>query len=106
MRIKGWLGRADQTTKVRGMFVTPSQVAEVVKRHPQIKKARLVVDRQGANDIMTLHCELAGGGDRDLSQAIAASVREVCKLRGEVVFAALASLANDGKVIDDVRKYE
>jgi phenylacetate-CoA ligase len=106
MRIKGWLGRADQTTKVRGMFVTPSQVAEVVRRHPQIKKARLVVDRQGANDIMTLRCELSGDGDRELSDAIAASLREVCKLRGEVVFAALASLANDGKVIDDVRKYE
>ena len=106
MRIKGWLGRADQTTKVRGMFVTPSQVAEVVRRYPQIRKARLVVDRQGANDVMTLHCELTGEGDRELSGAIAASLREVCKLRGEVVFAPLASLANDGKVIDDVRKYE
>ena len=106
IRIKGWLGRADQTTKVRGMFVTPSQVAEVVRRHPQIKKARLVVDRHGANDIMTLHCEVAGDGSRELSEAIAASLREVCKLRGEVAFAALTSLANDGKVIDDVRKYE
>jgi phenylacetate-CoA ligase len=88
------------------MFVTPSQVAAVIKRHPQIQKARLVIDRQGANDTMTLHCELAGDGDRELSDAIAASLREVCKLRGEVVFAALTSLANDGKVIDDVRKYE
>ncbi|MFQ5936701.1 MAG: phenylacetate--CoA ligase family protein [Acidiferrobacterales bacterium] len=106
MRIKGWLGRADQTTKVRGMFVTPSQVAEVVKRHPEIKKARLIVDREGANDMMTLRCEIAGGGNDELAKTIGNSVREICKLRGEVVFEAPGNLANDGKVIDDVRKYE
>jgi phenylacetate-CoA ligase len=105
MRIKGWLGRADQTTKVRGMFVTPSQVAEVIRRHPQVKKARLVVARDATNDIMTLQCE-AQAGSAELGRAIANSLREVCKLRGEVVFVAAGSLANDGKVIDDVRKYD
>lgn len=105
-RIKGWLGRADQTTKVRGMFVTPSQIAEVVRRYPAIKKGRLVVDRDQTNDIMRLHCEVEGGGNDALAKAIAESMREVCKLRGEVRFVAPGSLANDGKVIDDVRKYE
>ncbi len=105
-RIKGWLGRADQTTKVRGMFVTPSQVAEVVRRHPPIKKGRLVVNRETANDIMTLHCEVEGGGSDELAEAVADSIREVCKLRGEVIFAAVGSLASDGKVIDDIRKFD
>ena len=105
-RIKGWLGRADQTTKVRGMFVTPSQVAAVVKRHSQIMNGRLVVDRDAMNDIMTFHCEVEGEGSQDLANAIADSIREVCKLRGEIVFASPGSLANDGKVIDDIRKYE
>ncbi len=104
-RIKGWLGRADQTTKVRGMFVTPSQVAEVVRRHSEVKKGRLVVDRDQTNDLMTLHCETEGGSEA-LAKSIAESVREVCKLRGTVVFVAPGSLANDGKVIDDIRKYE
>lgn len=105
-RIKGWLGRADQTTKVRGMFVTPSQIAEVLRRHPAIKKGRLVVDRDQTNDIMRLHCEVDGGGSDALAKAIAESMREVCKLRGDVRFVAPGSLANDGKVIDDVRRYE
>lgn len=104
-RIKGWLGRADQTTKVRGMFVTPSQVAEVLRRHAEIKKGRLVVDRDQTNDLMTLQCEVEGGSEA-LGKSIAESVREVCKLRGAVVFVAPGSLANDGKVIDDIRKYE
>ncbi|MFQ6022451.1 MAG: phenylacetate--CoA ligase family protein [Acidiferrobacterales bacterium] len=106
VRIKGWLGRADQTTKVRGMFVTPSQVAQVVKRHAEIKKGRLVVDRDGANDIMILHCEVEDGGNEDLARAVADTIREVCRLRGEVNFVAPDSLARDGKVIDDIRKYE
>jgi phenylacetate-CoA ligase len=105
-RIKGWLGRADQTTKVRGMFVSPSQVAAVVKRHLQIKRGRLVVDRDATNDIMTFYCEVEGEGSQDLANAIAESIREVCKLRGEIVFASPGSLASDGKVIDDIRKYE
>jgi phenylacetate-CoA ligase len=88
------------------MFVTPSQVAAVVKRHSQIMNGRLVVDRDAMNDIMTFHCEVEGEGSQDLADAIAESIREVCKLRGEIVFASPGSLANDGKVIDDIRKYE
>lgn len=106
MRIKGWLGRADQATKVRGMFVHPSQVAEVVKRHPEIAKARLVIDfdAHGA-DRMTLECELPAGVGEAVAGAIAASLRDVCNLRGEVRAVALGSLPNDGKVIDDRRSY-
>ncbi len=104
-RIKGWMGRADQTTKVKGMFVHPSQVAEVVKRHPEISKARLVVTGEMANDVMSLHCETAAASPA-LQAAIIDSLRDVTKLRGDVQFVAPGSLANDGKVIDDARKYE
>ena len=104
-RIRGWMGRADQTTKVKGMFVHPSQIAEVVKRHPEIIKARLVVTGEMANDVMSLHCESASK-DHGLQDAIVTSLREVTKLRGDVQFVAIGSLANDGKVIDDARKYE
>ena len=103
-RIKGWMGRADQTAKVRGMFVHPSQVAEVARRHPQIIKARLVVEGEMANDRMTLHVECAGVPE-GLAQAVAASVRDVTKLRADVVLAAPGSLPNDGKVIEDKRSY-
>jgi phenylacetate-CoA ligase len=105
MRIKGWLGRADQTTKVKGMFVHPSQVAEVVKRHREIAKARLVVDNPDGNDRMTLHVEVPANMSSH-QDAIVASIREVTKLRGDVAFRAIGELPNDGKVIDDVRKYE
>jgi len=105
VRLKGWLGRADQTTKVKGMFVHPSQVAEIVRRHPQIAKARLVVDNPEGNDRMTLRCESPAAG-ADLSAAIAVTMREVTKLRGEVALQPAGSLPNDGKVIDDVRRYE
>jgi len=106
-RIKGWLGRADQTTKVKGMFVHPSQVAEVVRRHPQIAKSRLAVDFDERQvDRMILRCELRAAPDQALQTAIETSIREVCKLRGEVAFVPAGSLPNDGKVIDDVRKYE
>ncbi|MFQ5993830.1 MAG: phenylacetate--CoA ligase family protein [Acidiferrobacterales bacterium] len=105
LRIKGWLGRADQTTKVRGMFVTPAQVAQITKRHPEIKKARLIVDRDDVKDTMTLHCEVEGKSGQ-LAQTITNTMREVCKLRGEVCFVATGSLASDGKVIDDIRKYD
>ncbi|MDE2427876.1 MAG: AMP-binding protein [Burkholderiales bacterium] len=105
LRIKGWMGRADQTTKVKGMFVHPSQVAEVVKRHPEIRKARLVVTGEMANDVMTLHCECAQHDDA-LNNAVIDSLRDVTKLRGGVLFVANGSLPNDGKVIDDARKYE
>ncbi|MCH8621885.1 AMP-binding protein [Undibacterium sp. TS12] len=104
-RIKGWMGRADQTTKVKGMFVHPSQVAEVVRRHPEIIKARLVVTGEMANDVMSLHCE-AAGQDTGLQAAIVESLRDVTKLRGDVQFVSAGSLPNDGKVIDDARKYE
>ena len=105
VRIKGWMGRADQTTKVKGMFVHPGQIAQVVRRHPEITRARLVVDNPELNDRMTLMCEAAGGGSEALASAVAASIRELTKLRGEVAFLPAGALANDGKVIDDVRVY-
>ncbi len=103
-RIKGWLGRADQTTKVRGMFIHPRQVAEVVKRHPEIVKARLVVTSRDNRDSMTLTCETAN--TEAATDAIAATVQSVCKVRADVVLVAPGSLPNDGKVIDDQRSYE
>lgn len=107
MRIRGWLGRADQTTKVRAMFVHPSQIAEVLKRHAGIRKARLVVDfDEHKNDRMILHCEHDAAPTDALAGVIADSIRDVCKLRGEVRFAPPGTLANDGKVIDDLRKYD
>ncbi|MCP5229186.1 AMP-binding protein [Accumulibacter sp.] len=105
MRIRGWLGRADQTTKVKGMFVHPSQVAAVLARHGDVGRARLVVDNAGGQDRMVLHCEVASPSDA-LQAALVASIREVTKLRGEVAFLAPAALANDGKVIEDLRSYE
>jgi phenylacetate-CoA ligase len=101
-RIKGWMGRADQTTKVKGMFVHPQQVAEVVRRHPQVGRARLVVDRQGETDRMTLHCEVDGRPE-GLEKALADTVQAVLKLKGGVAFAVPGSLPNDGKVIEDAR---
>lgn len=98
-RIKGWLGRADQTTKIKGMFVHPEQVEAVRKRHPGIARARLVVTNPDAVDTMTLLC--TGTGD---VVAIADSLRELTKLRGDVKFTE--SLPNDGKVISDERKYD
>jgi phenylacetate-CoA ligase len=105
MRIKGWMGRADQTTKVKGMFVHPSQVAAIVKRHPEVRNARLVVDNPDGNDRMTLHVEVAANASSH-AEAIVASIRDVAKLRGEVAFHAPGELPRDGKVIDDQRKYE
>ncbi|MDP1646844.1 MAG: AMP-binding protein [Rubrivivax sp.] len=104
-RIRGWLGRADQTAKVRGMFVHPSQVAEVLKRHPEIGRARLVIEGEMANDRMTLHAEAAAAPE-GLAQAVAQTLREVTKLRGEVMLAPPGSLPNDGKVIEDARRYD
>jgi phenylacetate-CoA ligase len=104
MRIKGWMGRADQTTKVKGMFVHPEQIAAVVKRHPEISKARLVVTNPDSNDQMTLRCEATA--QDGLDKAIAESIRDVTKLRGEVELVAAGSLPNDGKVISDERKYD
>jgi len=105
LRIKGWMGRADQTTKVKGLFVHPAQVAAVVARHPEIGRARLVVDTAEGGDRMTLHVEIAPNRSSS-AEAIVASIRDVTKLRGEVAFHAPGELANDGKVIDDVRKFD
>ena len=105
MRIKGWLGRADQTTKVKGMFVHPSQVADILRRHPEIIRARLVVENPQGVDRMTLHVEMPDNRST-IAEAIVASIREITKLRGEVSFHAPGQLANDGKVIDDIRKYD
>jgi phenylacetate-CoA ligase len=107
MRIKGWMGRADQTTKVKGMFVHPSQVNEVVKRHPEILRARLTVTHDADNnDVMTVQVEMDGAEPEGLVARIADSVREVCKLRGDVAFKLPGTLPNDGKVIEDLRKYD
>ena len=102
-RIRGWLGRADQTAKVRGMFVHPSQVAEVARRYPEVLRARLVVSGEMANDRMCLRVETRAASP-GLAQRIADTVRDVTKLRGEVELCAPGSLANDGKVIEDQRK--
>jgi len=104
-RIKGWMGRADQTTKVKGMFVHASQVAAIVKRHPEVARARLVVDNPEGNDRMTLLVEVAGNASSH-AESIVASIREVTKLRGEVAFRHPGELPNDGKVIEDARKYD
>jgi len=103
-RIKGWMGRADQTTKVRGMFVHPGQVAEVTKRFPAIKRARLVVSGEMANDQLTLKVEtLEAAG---LAEKISEAVRDVTKLRADIALVEVGSLPNDGKVIEDARSYK
>ena len=102
VRIKGWMGRADQSAKVRAMFVTPAQVREIVRRHPVITRARLVIEGEAGNDRMTLKCEVSAKPP-DLSEALVHSIREVTKLRGEVELLAPGSLPNDGKVISDER---
>jgi phenylacetate-CoA ligase len=104
VRIKGWMGRADQSTKVRAMFVTPAQVSDVTRRHPEVLRARLVVEGEAGNDRMTLKCE-ARDRPAGLAEAIVASIRDVTKLRGEVELVPPGSLPNDGKVIEDRRKY-
>ncbi|MES1161503.1 MAG: phenylacetate--CoA ligase family protein, partial [Rhizobacter sp.] len=103
-RIKGWMGRADQTAKVRGMFVHPAQVAEIVRRHAEVRKARLVVSGEMANDAMALHVEVEGAPE-GLAARLLEAMRDVTKLRGEVRLCAVGSLPNDGKVIEDARKY-
>jgi phenylacetate-CoA ligase len=105
-RIKGWMGRADQTTKIRGMFVHPGQVAEIVKRFPEVSKARLVVTGEMANDQMALHVETDHLSDEALKARVSEAVRDVTKLRGEVHLVRSGSLANDGKVIEDARSYQ
>ncbi|MDP1656439.1 MAG: AMP-binding protein [Hylemonella sp.] len=105
-RIRGWLGRADQTAKVRGMFVHASQIATVVERHPEIARARLVIEGEMANDRMTLHAELCTAPPEGLAERVAQSLREVTQLRGEVAWKQPGQLPNDGKVIEDARNYQ
>jgi phenylacetate-CoA ligase len=102
MRIKGWMGRADQTTKVKGMFVRPEQVADIGKRHPELGRLRLVVTRQGETDVMTLKAEAAASDD-GLQEAVTATLRAVTKLSGAVDLVPAGSLPNDGKAIADER---
>ena len=104
VRIKGWMGRADQSTKVRAMFVTPAQVHDIVRRHAEVLRARLVVSGEPGADQMTLRCEVRERRP-GLAAALVATIRDVSKLRGEVELVAPGALPNDGKVIDDLRKY-
>jgi phenylacetate-CoA ligase len=104
-RIKGWMGRADQTTKVRGMFVHPAQVAEIARRFPEVIKARLVVSGEMANDSMCLQVETLSS-PAGLDQRISDAIRDVTKLRGTVELLVPGSLPNDGKVIEDARSYK
>jgi phenylacetate-CoA ligase len=101
-RIRGWMGRADQTTKVKGMFVRPEQVAEIGRRHPDVGRLRLVVARAGEADAMTLKVESASR-DTALGDRILESLRTVTKLGGSIEFVTPGMLPNDGKVIDDTR---
>ena len=102
-RIKGWMGRADQTAKVKGMFVHPKQIAEVAARHPELKRVRLVVDREAEQDTMTLLAECAPA-DAALATAIAATLQSITKLKGSVKLMTPGTLPNDGKLIADERK--
>ena len=104
MRIKGWLGRADQTTKVKGMFVHPEQIAAIGKRHPELGRLRLVVTRAGEQDAMTLKAE-AHSNDPAFAAKIAQSIVDLTKLKGEVAIVPPGTLPNDGKVISDERTY-
>jgi phenylacetate-CoA ligase len=105
VRIRGWMGRADQTTKVKGMFVHPAQVAAILARHPEIARARLVVENPDGNDRMTLHA-VPREGVAVAADAVVATMREVTRLRGEVALVRSGDIANDGKVIDDRRKID
>ena len=104
LRIRGWMGRADQATKVRGLFVHPHQVAEVLRRHG-LARGRLVVANEAGEDRMTLRIEREGGADAELAARVEGTLRDVAKLRGEVRFEPPGSLPNDGKVIEDARAY-
>ena len=105
-RIKGWMGRADQTTKIRGMFVHPGQVADIIKRFPEVTRARLVVTGEMANDAMTLKVETMGTASEALADKIGDAIRDVTKLRGAVEIMGADSLPNDGRVIEDARSYK
>ncbi len=104
LRIKGWMGRADQTTKIKGMFVRPEQVADLVRRHPEIVKARVIATREGEQDAMTVRIETAEQGA--FADRVAETVATVLKLKGKVELVAPGTLPNDGKVIEDARSYD
>jgi len=104
MRIRGWLGRADQTTKIKGMFVHPEQVAEVARRFPELRRVRLVVTRTGEQDVMTFKAE-APSDDAALAARVGEAVQQVTKLKPTVDLVAPGTLPNDGKVIADDRSY-
>ncbi|HEY8554811.1 MAG TPA: AMP-binding protein [Burkholderiales bacterium] len=105
MRIKGWMGRADQTTKVRGLFVHPHQIADVVRRFPVIRRARVIVDSLNGADRMRVLCAIDGANAPEgLKQQVENAVRDITRLRGEVEFVEPGALPNDGKVIEDLRK--
>ena len=105
VRIKGWMGRADQATKVRGMFVKPDQIAAIVGKFDEVSKARMIITGEMANDEMCLHCE-SSSTDSGLTEKIIEAVRDVTKMRGDVKLVAPGTLANDGLVIEDARKYD
>ena len=105
VRIRGWMGRADQTTKVKGMFVRPEQIAEIARRHPELARLRLVVTRDGETDAMTLQAE-AAKAENGLAEKIAETVQAITKLKGKVELVAPGALPNDGKVIEDARSYK
>ncbi len=102
MRIKGWMGRADQTTKIKGMFVRPEQVADLVARHAEVARARVIATREGEMDVMTVRIE----APEDEPARYESSVASVLKMKGRVEVVPPGSLPNDGKVIDDQRVYE
>jgi phenylacetate-CoA ligase len=102
MHIKGWMGRADQTTKIKGMFVRPEQVADLVSRHEGISRARVIASREGETDVMTVRIEAKDGA----ADHYADTVTETLKLKGRIEIVAPGSLPNDGKVIEDVRSYD
>jgi phenylacetate-CoA ligase len=102
IRIKGWMGRADQTTKIKGMFVRPEQVAEFVARNEHVARARVIATREGEMDVMTVRVESRGGDP----EALGESVASIMKLKGRIEIVAPGSLPNDGKVIDDRRNYD
>jgi phenylacetate-CoA ligase len=104
MRIKGWMGRADQTTKVRGMFVHASQVAEVVARHPEVGRARLVVSGEMTDDHLLLRAEVQSAHE-GLATRLAESIRDITRLRSAVDLVPPGTLPNDGRVIEDARTY-
>lgn len=105
IRIRGWMGRADQTTKVRGMFVHPGQIQAILKRHPQVQKLRLEVQGKIGAEVMLLKAETSQPADA-LKAALAESARDITKLRADILLVLPGQLPNDGKVIDDVRNYD